>query len=378
MKFDEIRKAEARYYSGVFSRFPVAVEKGRGMYVWDTDGRKYLDMFSGIAVNSVGHCHPKVVDAIKKQAETLIHVSNWYYTVPQVQLAEKLAKLTGQEKVFLTNDGTSAVETAIKLARKAKGKPGIIAMENAFHGRTLGSLSLTWGEKYKTPFKPLLDDVKFVPYNDASKVEDAITDKTAAVIVEPIQGEAGVLMPDKGYLKELRQVASDNDVLLIVDEVQTGFGRTGVMFAHQRDGIKPDILCLSKSMGSGLPIGAAVYSGFDFEPGEHGGTLIGNPVTCAAALATIEVIEEEKLVENSKRMGDEISKRLKERGIDCRGAGLMIGVPVKDGRKVVSSLIGEGVLAVYSKDTLRLLPPLIINDEHVDEFMKAFKKVMGW
>lgn len=376
MKFDELEELESKYYSNVFARFPVAIIKGRGVDVWDINGKKYLDMFSGISVNNIGHCHPKVVSAIKKQAETLIHISNWLYTAPQIKLAEKLTTLTKQEKVFLTNDGTEAVETAIKLARKATSKGEIIAMENAFHGRTMGSLSLTWGEKYRKPFEPLLPNTKFVPYNDVDSISDAITDNTAAVIVEPIQGEVGVYVPDDNYLKALRDLTSDKGVLLIVDEIQTGFGRTGYMFAHEKYKIKPDILCLSKALGSGMPIGATLFSGFDFEQGEHGGTLVGNPIACAAALSTLDVIESEGLVANCKKMGDLFSLRLNEENIEHRGLGLMIGIAVNNPKAAVADLIGEGILSIYSKETLRVLPPLIIDETHIERFIIALKKVI--
>jgi len=376
MDYDKAVDLEKKYYARVFNRLPVCITRGEGVYCWDSAGKKYLDFFAGIAVKATGHCHPKIVSAITKQAETLIHTSNWLYTEPQIKLAEKLNKLTGQEKVFFTNDGTEAVECAIKLARRATGKSDFIAFGGSFHGRTLGALSATSGDRYRRPFEPLVPGFSFVEYNNLSAVEDALTGDTAAVIVEPIQGESGIIVPDEGYLKGLRDLTEDKDVLLIVDEVQTGFGRTGKMFAYEHEGIKPDILCVAKALGSGFPIGACLYSGIDFEPGEHGGTFLGGPLACAAADASLEVIEEEDLVDNSKKMGDVLGKGLSGLGASPRGLGLMQGVDVVDGRETVLKLIERGVLTIFTDNTVRLLPPLIISESHVGEFLEAFGEVV--
>lgn len=371
MDLEEIQGQELRYYAHTFKRLPLAVSRGEGMYLYGTSGVKYLDMFAGIAVNSLGHCHPKVMEAINRQSRHLMHVSNWLYTLPQLELAKLLTELTGLKKVFLTNDGTEAVETAIKLARKATGKKEIIAMENAFHGRSFGALSLTFGEKYREPFKPLVPETKFVPFNDVDALKDAITGKTAAVIVEPIQGESGVLIPGEDYLREVRELTQKKDVLLILDEIQTGFGRTGKLFAFEHSGVKPDILCLAKAMGSGFPVGATVFSCGDFEPGEHGGTFIGNPLACAVAKTVIETILEENLVENSRVIGDYLLSNLRDRGLKVRGKGLMIGIDVDDGEKTVLDLIERNIISIYSKNTVRILPPLIIEKKHADEFLEA-------
>ncbi|MBN2015158.1 MAG: aspartate aminotransferase family protein [Candidatus Altiarchaeota archaeon] len=372
MDLRKIQETEERYYANTFSRLPVAITRGEGMYVYDVEDRRYLDMFAGIAVDSLGHSHPEVVSTIRKQSGLLMHTSNWYYTLPQLRLAQLLVKLTGLEKAFITNDGTEAVETAIKLARKATGKKEIIAMKNAFHGRTLGALSLTWGEKYRKPFMPLLPGIKFAEYNDVDALREKITGETAAVIVEPIQGEAGVIIPDDGYLEEVREITVEKNILLILDEVQTGFGRTGEMFAFQHSGIKPDIICLAKGMGGGFPIGATVFDCGDFKPGEHGGTFIGNPLACEVANTVINVIVRERLAENASRMGDYLLNELKKRGMGARGRGLMVGVEVEDGKRTVLDLIEKGVLTIYSGNTLRILPPLIIERKHVDEFLTAF------
>jgi acetylornithine/N-succinyldiaminopimelate aminotransferase len=371
MDYDRIKSREEKHYAHTFKRLPVAILRGEGMYLYDTSDKRYLDMFAGIAVDCLGHAHPKMVDAIKKQASTLMHTSNWVYTLPQIELAERLNRITGMDKTFVTNDGTEAVEAAFKLARKVTGKKEIIAMENAFHGRTMGSLSLTYGEKYKKPFEPLVPGTKAIPYGDAGALRSAITKDTAAVIVEPIQGEAGVIIPPSGYLKEVREITQEKDVLLILDEVQTGFARTGKMFACEHEGIKPDILCLAKGLGGGFPIGAISYSCGDFEPGQHGGTFVGNPLACSVANTVIDTIIKEKLAENAEKMGGYLIKSLKERGYTVRGRGLMIGIDVEDGGKTVQELIDKGVLIIHSKNTVRVIPPLIIEKKHADEFLAA-------
>jgi acetylornithine/N-succinyldiaminopimelate aminotransferase len=260
------------------------------------------------------------------------------------------------------------VETALKLARKHTGKKGIISMKNSFHGRTMGALSATWAEKYRKPFEPLVPGFKFAEYDDIGSLRKLLTDDTAAVIVEPVQGEGGIIVPSSGYLKEVRELTEEKDVLLIVDEAQTGFGRTGAWFEIQRAGIKPDILVLAKGMGGGFPIGAVLYSNMDFEAGQHGGTYNGSPLACAVANAVIKVIEEEKLVENSRKMGGYLMDGLS--GHNVHGRGLMIGVDVDNGRKAALELIKKGVITIYSGNTLRLLPPLTIKKKHADTVIR--------
>jgi predicted acetylornithine/succinylornithine family transaminase len=376
MKLSDIQKKEAGVYANTFGRLPLAVVRGKGPYLFDVNNRRFLDFFSGIAVNSLGHCHPKVVSAIRKQAGLLIHSSNWLYTLPQLELAERLERLSGLEKCFLTNDGSEAVECAIKLARKSTGKNKIIAMKNSFHGRTLGALSLTWEDKYRKPYEPLVPGMGFVDYNDTKALERALTSDTAAVIMEPVQNEAGVLLPDEGFMADVRELTERKGVLLILDEIGTGLGRTGKMFAFQHEKVKPDILCLSKALGGGFPIGATLYSGMDFEKGEHGGTFVGNPLACAAALAAVKVIVEEKLDRNADKQGKYLLDKLSELGCSVRGKGLMIGMDVADGRSTVLRLIEERILTINSKNTVRILPPLIIKKAHCDKFIAAVSKVM--
>ena len=376
MKLSDIKKLESRVYANTFGRLPVAVVKGKGVYLYDINGVRYLDFFSGIAVNSVGHCHPKVVAAIKKQASLLMHTSNWLYTLPQLKLAEKLEKMTGLKKCFFTNDGSETVECAIKLAKKATGKKEIIAMKNSFHGRTFGALSLTWPLKYRDPYKPLMPGMKFVEYNNLDALKKALNKNTAAVIMEPIQNEAGVIIPGDGFMKQVRELTKKKNVILILDEVGTGFGRTGKMFAFQHEKVKPDILCLAKALGAGFPIGATLYSGMDFEKGEHGGTFVGNPLACAAALASIDVIVKEKLDKKAAKMGKYLLNQLTASGLKARAKGLMIGVESKNGAKTVRDLIKQKILTIYSGDIVRLLPPLIVNKNHCDTLIKSINKVM--
>jgi len=350
------------------------VARGKGVYLYGTDGTRYLDFFSGIAVNSVGHCHPKVVEAIRKQAGMLMHASNWVYTLPQLELAQKLEKLVGLKKCFLTNDGSEAVECAIKLAKKHTGKKQIIAMKNSFHGRTLGALSLTWEHKYRDAYQPLVPGMKFVEYNNLNAIKKAVTKDTAAVILEPIQNEAGVIVPAEGFLAEVRELTRKKDVLMILDEVGTGFGRTGKMFAFQHEKARPDILCLAKALGGGFPIGATLYSGMDFQKGEHGGTFVGNPLACAAALAAVDVTVKEKLDQKARKTGAYLLRKLLEGGHKARGKGLMIGVDVANGKQTVLNLIQQKILTINSGDTVRLLPPLAIEKRHCDQLAAALKK----
>ncbi|MFH0861699.1 MAG: acetylornithine/succinylornithine family transaminase [Candidatus Altiarchaeota archaeon] len=364
---------EEKYFANVFSRLPVLLVKGKGNYVYDDKGRKYLDLFAGIAVSSVGHAHPKVVKAISEQAAKIIHTSNWVYSEPQLHLAKKITQLTGMEKVFLTNDGTGAVETAFKLARKHTKKKGLIAMEQGFHGRSMGALSATWTEKYRKPFEPLVPGTCFVKYDDVDAVRAAITDDTAAVIVEPIQGEAGVIVPDKDYLQEVRELTEEKGVLMIVDEVQTGFGRTGEWFEFQRSGIKPDIVCMAKGIAGGYPMGAVAYRGMDFEKGQQGGTFNGSPLACTVANTVLGIIEQEKLVKNAAKTGAYIMKNLPPEGI--HGRGLIIGADVDDAPKRAKQIISNGAIAIYSGNTMRILPPLTVKKGEADMIIRLIEAI---
>lgn len=383
-------EAEAKYLQPTYARQPITLTRGSGTRVWDADGREYIDCLAGIAVNVCGHCHPKVVEAIKKQAETLIHTSNLYYTEPQIKLAEELTNLTGLDRIFFCNSGTEAAEAAMKLARRATGKTDFIAAENSFHGRTLGALSLTHTEKYRAPFEPLIPGVTFVKYNDAAAIEQAITPETAAVVLEAVQGEGGIRIASTEYLREVREICDSKDVLLIIDEVQTGFGRTGAWFACEHYGIKPDIMTMAKALGSGFPIGAmASREDIKFERGDHGATFAGSPLACAASLATIDVIRDEGLVERSRILGAHLMDKLQSieslagnRVREVRGIGLMVGMDFESGcGKLVDLARERGVLLNCTADTvLRFLPPLVITESEIDQVLsvvshKLFTKV---
>jgi acetylornithine/N-succinyldiaminopimelate aminotransferase len=366
---------EDKYFAHVFSRLPVLLLKGKGAYVYDDKGKKYLDLFAGIAVSSVGHAHPRVVKTIRDQAAKIIHTSNWVYSEPQLTLAKKLVEITGMERVFLTNDGTGAVETAFKLARKHTGRKGLVAMEQGFHGRSMGALSATWTEKYRKPFEPLIPGASFVKYNDIDTLKNAITDETAAVIVEPIQGEAGVIVPENEYLKAVRELTEEKGVLMIVDEVQTGFGRTGEWFEYQRSNIKPDIVCMAKGIAGGFPMGAVAYHGMDFEKGQQGGTFNGSPLASSVANTVINIIEKEKLIKNAKKTGTYIIKNLPQESV--HGRGLLIGVDVDAGEKRALQLIKSGAIAIYSGNTLRILPPLILKKQEADIIIRLVEEIQN-
>lgn len=366
----EIIEREAKCLMQTYTRQPLVIARGKGALVWDVEGREYLDCFAGLAVCSTGHCHDLVVEAIKAQVQRLMHVSNIYYTEEQVKLAEALVDLTKLDRVFYANSGAEANEAALKLARKATGKKEIIACEGSFHGRTMGALSVTHKERYRKPFEPLIPCVKFVKYNSPEAISSAITQDTAAVILEPVQGEGGVIVPDKDYLKQVREICDEKNVLLILDEVQTGLARTGKWFAYEHFGIEPDILTLAKALGSGFPIGAMLAReeiASKFEKGDHASTFGGNPLACTAALATIQAIKRDRLVEKAKKKGEYFIGLLREKCTsnlvrDIRGLGLMIGIELSvECSGIVNRAREKGVLInCTSEKVLRFLPPLVI------------------
>lgn len=374
---EEAIAKDARYVIQTYGRQPVVLSRGKGALVWDVNGREYVDCVAGIAVNNLGHCHPKVVAAIQEQAARLMHTSNLYYTDIQPELAEKLAEITKMDRVFFANSGTESIEAALKLARKATGKKGFIAAEHSFHGRTMGALSITHKAKYREPFEPLVPGAKFVPYGDTDAIRRALDNDVAAVVLEPIQGEGGVRMPPDGYLEEVREACDRAGVLLIFDEVQTGMGRTGKWFAKEYSGVEPDIMCVAKGIAGGFPMGImAAQEGVAsaFMKGDHASTFGGNALGCAAALATIRAIEEESLLERSRVMGEYLKKEL---SIHCRqdfvdhvrGVGMMVGVQLnKDGNSLVDKAREKGVLINVASDTvIRLVPPFVITREQVDK-----------
>lgn len=377
MNTEEIMALDKKYVMQTYGRQPLALKKGSGAVVWDVEGKSYIDCLAGIAVNNVGHAHPKVADAISNQSKNLIHTSNLYYTQQQAELAELLAGVSPHDLAFFCNSGAEAVEGSIKLARKYTGKGGIIAMENSFHGRTLTTLTATGQKKYQKGFGPLTPGFTHVPYGDIEAVKKAITDETAAVLVEPIQGEGGVIVPPEGYLASLKKLCQEKDILLVFDEVQTGFGRTGEMFASQTFSVTPDITALAKGIAGGFPMGAVMASeevGSAFEPGDHAATFGGGPLACAAAIASINVILDENLLSKSKENGSYFQSKLnflkEDHGIveEVRGSGLMLGMELDvECVDMVNDMREEGVLInCAAGKVLRFVPPLVIEKEQID------------
>jgi len=361
---EDSRVLDARYYMPAFSR-AMKIVRGAGSRVWDDQGREYIDCVAGIAVCSTGHCHPKVVEAICNQAHELIHCSNLYYIPNQAELAERLVGISGLSKAFFSNSGAEANDGAIKLARVRTGRKKFVAFNHGFHGRTCGSLAVTHKPAIREPFEPLSVPCTFVDYGDLDALAGAVDKDTAGVFVEPIQGEAGVLIPPDEFLRGIREICDDTGALMIVDEVQTGMGRTGKWFAFQHSGVTPDIVTTAKGLASGFPIGALVArEGLEFKKSEHGSTFAGGPLACAAALATIGVIEE--ILPDVTRKGERFMKGLARH--NPRGRGLIVGISVGDRcPEVQQTCAANGVLVNCAADgNLRLIPPLVITDEEID------------
>jgi len=382
-----------KYVAHTYARYPIVLVKGKGTRVWDVEGKEYLDFVSGLAVCNLGHCHPKVVKAIQDQAETLIHVSNFYYIEPQIRLASLLCQQSFADKAFFCNSGAEANEGAMKLARKyAKEKMEgdryeIITMERSFHGRTFATLTATAQEKFHKGYAPLMPGFKYVPFDDPGAVRAAIDSKTCAVMVEPIQGEGGVNCPSEGYLKALREICDEEGILLIFDEVQVGMGRTGRLFAYENWGVEPDILTLAKSLAGGVPIGALLIGkdiAESFQPGDHASTFGGNPLATAAGVAAVTALLEEGLLGNCQKVGNYFLARLEEmRGKfpfirDVRGKGLILGMELKmEGGSIVKEMMKRGFLINCTMgNVLRFLPPLIVTKEEVDQMLKGLEEVL--
>jgi predicted acetylornithine/succinylornithine family transaminase len=381
-----------RYVMGTYKRFPLVLTRGSGMAVWDCEGREYLDFIGGIAVCSLGHSHPKVVAAIQNQAAALTHVSNLYHIPPQIELARLLVENSFADKVFFCNSGAEANEAAIKLARKygcdiLGGKYKIITMENSFHGRTLATVTATGQEKFQKGFEPLLDGFVYVPFNNLAALEKAVSEETCAILLEPIQAEGGVRVPDEGYLQGVRKICDDRNILMMLDEVQVGMGRTGKLFAYMHEGAAPDIMTLAKALGNGFPIGAMLATdkvAAAFSPGNHASTFGGNPLAMAAGKATVEVMTQEGIIEQGARIGLYLMEKLSElksrhRCIkEIRGRGLIVGVELdKEVAGVINRCLGEGVL-IGSAGThvLRFLPPLIVERKDVDRLINTLDRVL--
>lgn len=396
METKKVIDESSLYIMNTYKRFPVILRKGRGMKVWSTDGKEYLDFVGGIAVNILGHCHPKVVIAIQKQAQRLLHVSNFYHIGLQTRLAKLLVQHTFADKVFFCNSGAEANEAAIKLARKyAKENISpdsfeIISAENSFHGRTLAALTATGQKKFQTGFEPLVPGFRQVPFNDIDALKKAITKETCAVMLEPIQAEGGVIVPNKDYLKEVRGICDENNLLLILDEVQTGMGRTGKFFAHEHFGITPDIMTIAKGLGGGVPIGAMLSTekvASAFQPGTHASTFGGNPLVCAAAIATIEtLLEDGFILDQCNRMSEYLIERfgnLREKFptliVNIRGLGLLLGVELsRECAPIVNECLELGLLINCTADkVLRFIPPLIVQKKDIDQLMHVLENVFG-
>jgi len=387
MDSDEIKKTLDENVMHTYGRYDLVIDHAHGSRVYDKDGRCYIDCVAGIAVNNIGHTHEKLTEALTKQLNKMIHVSNLYYTEEQAVFAKRFVDVSPHDKVFFANSGAGANEAAIKLARKYTGKGEIIAMNNSFHGRTLATITATGQPKYQKGFEPLPAGFKHVDYNDIDQVKQAITDDTAAILVEPIQGESGVRVPDKDYLCNLRKICDEKGILLIFDEVQTGFGRTGKMFASEISGVVPDITTCAKAIAGGLPMGAMLTSdkiAEVFTPGTHATTFGGSPLVCRAACTVLDIYDDEDLVNKSCENGSYFKQKLEElkKCHDCivevRGHGLMVGVELNyDCGDLVSKAQDKGVLInVANGRVLRFVPPLIITRDELDKVVSVIDEIL--
>lgn len=376
-----------------YNRYQIVLEKGEGVYLYDTEGKQYLDFAAGIAVCSLGYGHPKYKEALKNQIDNLMHTSNLFYSKSVAEAADKLKKATQMDRVFFTNSGTEAIEGALKAARKyaytnQSGKYEFIAMNHSFHGRSMGAVAVTGNEHYRTPFEPLIGGVKFADYNDLESVKALVTEKTCAIILEPVQGEGGIYPASEEFLKGVRQLCDENGILLIFDEIQCGMGRCGSMFAWQGYGVKPDIMAMAKAIGNGVPVGAFAMTEKVAEkslvPGDHGTTYGGNPFVCAAVKTVLDIFEEEKIIDHVNVVGKYLEEKLdaivkKSEFVEARrGKGLMQGLvlkkPVGD---IIKKAMEQGLIAISaSGNVLRLVPPLTITESHVDEMISKLEKAL--
>src|SRR5882724_10589388 len=393
-KTDEIIQRERRFLLPTYNRYPIALERGKGVFLYDCEGNRYLDFVAGLGVNALGHAHPRVVKVIREQAARAIHFSNLYYNEYQGRLAEKLCQLSGLNRAFFSNSGTEAIEGSIKLARLAGHRAGgeaksqLVALEGSYHGRTFGAMSLTGQDKYRKGFEPLLEEVKFVPRNDVDALRAAVDDRTCAIVLEPIFGEGGIYECSASFLQECRAVADRHRAALIFDEIQCGLGRTGTIFAFQSFGVTPDIVAIAKPLAAGLPLGgflareefASAISG-----GQHGTTFGGGPLACRVALEYFSIIEDEGLLENVSRVGAYLQERLRSLAgryaavQEVRGRGLIQGLQLSTpARPLVELALAEGVLFNSTQDTvLRFLPPFLLQEKHVDKGVRVLKKLLG-
>jgi len=393
-RLEQIAELEKRFLLPTYNRYPVGFERGKGVFLYDFEGKKYLDFVAGLGVNALGHAHPRIVKAIREQAARVIHISNLYYNEYQGQLAERLCQLSGLDRVFFSNSGTEAMEGAIKLARLAGHKAGgatksqLVALQGSYHGRTFGAMSLTGQEKYRKGFEPLLDDVTFVAQNDIQALDTAVNANTCAIVLEPIFGEGGILECTEEFLLACRTLADRFQVALIFDEIQCGLGRTGKIFAFQGFGVVPDMVTIAKPIAAGVPLGAFLSKesfASAISAGQHGTTFGGGPLACRVGLEYLAIVEEERLLENVVKVGGYLHQQLEElvaksaatREVRGRGfiQGLVLDIPA---RPIVEQGLAEGVLFNATQDTvLRFLPPFLLEEKHVDKGIRVLKKLLG-
>lgn len=389
--YQEIVELEQKYVLNTYARYPVAFARGKGVHLYDVNGKRYLDFLSGLAVNSLGYSHPRIVKVIRQQVAKVIHLSNLYYNEYQGQLAAKLCQKSGLDRAFFTNSGTEAIEGALKLVRAAghatagPQKTVLVALENSFHGRTMGALALTAQPKYRQGFDPMLEGVRFVPRNDVEALRAAIDDNVCGIVVEPIQGEGGVHSSSPEFLQACRQLADQHRAALIFDEIQCGMGRTGRLFAFEHFGIVPDVVCIAKPMAAGFPMGAFLSKDWlaqHITPGRHGTTFGGGPLACRIALEYLAILEEEKLLEQVQRVGAYLNGRLQELVgkfsivTEVRGVGMMQALQLTvPGKPVLEGAMADGLLFNITQDTtIRLLPPFLLEEKHVDAGMRILKR----
>jgi len=385
----DVMELENQIHANVYHRYPVIINKGKDTVLWDNKGKKYIDCMGGYGVAVVGHCNQFVVDSIKRQADELITCHNSLYNQTRAEFISRLVSITPKElnKVILCNTGAETIDCAIKIARKFTQKPEIISMIGSYHGKTMGALSVTWNKKYRQAFAPLLPDIKFSPFGKEDKLEELITERTAAILLEPIQGESGIHVAPKEFLNKIRQICNKKNILMICDEIQSGFGRTGKMWAFQHWNIIPDIICTAKGLGGGLPISATIGTEEIMnclKIGDHSSTFSGNPLSCAAGNATIEYMTKNNLIDNAKEKGELFRIQLdklkdKHKSIrEIRGIGLMLAIEMKfDIREILTQALENGVILLYSgRNNIRLLPPLTITNEQIIKVCNIIDKIL--
>jgi acetylornithine/N-succinyldiaminopimelate aminotransferase len=392
--FEQIAERERQFLLQTYNRYPLVLSRGKGVFLYDIEGKRYLDFVSGLGVNALGHAHPRIVKTIRDQAAKLVHVSNLYYHEYQGPLAEKLCRLSGLNRAFFSNSGTEAIEGSIKLARLAGHRAGgeakcrLVALEGSYHGRTFGALSLTGQDKHRKGFEPLLEEVTFVKQNDLEGLRSAINDNTCAIVLEPIFGEGGIHECSVEFLQECRALADRHRAALIFDEIQCGLGRTGTIFAFQSFGVTPDIVAIAKPIAAGLPLGAFIAKeefASAISPGQHGTTFGGGPLACRVALEFLAIVEEEKLLENVNKVGAYLQQQLKEvvekrsAAVGVRGRGFIQAIQLEiPARPIVDAGLAEGVLFNSTQDTVvRFLPPFLLEEKHVDKAIRVLKKLLG-